>query len=62
MSTFPDFHVQPYKRIWPDNLVDGGGVGITIRNEPRKTVLTSIPISGRGVGNAAPYVKFGPNF
>ena len=33
--------------------VDGGGVGLRIRNEPRKTVLTSIPISGGGVGNAA---------
>ena len=42
-----------YKRIWPENWVDGGGLGITIRNEPRETVLTSIPISGRGVGNAA---------
>ena len=30
-----------------------GGLGITIRNEPRETVLTSIPISGGGVGNAA---------
>ena len=43
-----------YKRIWPENWVDGGGLGITIRNEPRETVLTSIAISGRGVGNAAP--------
>ena len=42
-----------YRRIWPENWVDGGGLGITIRNEPRETVLTSIPISGGGVGNAA---------
>ncbi len=49
-----------YRRIWPENWVDGGGLGITIRNEPRETVLTSIAISGGGVGNAAPYVKFGP--
>eukprot|EP01048_Picozoa_sp_COSAG05_P006996 COSAG05_NODE_478_length_9434_cov_5.178897_2_plen_70_part_00 len=40
--------------IWPENWVDGGGLGITIRNEPRETVLTSIAISGKGVGNAAP--------
>ena len=45
-----------------ENWVDGGGLGITIRNEPRETVLTSIAISGGGVGNAAPYVKFGPKF
>ena len=51
-----------YRRIWPENWVDGGGLGITIRNEPRETVLTSIAISGGGVGNAAPYVKFGPKF
>ena len=44
-----------YRRIWPENWVDGGGLGITIRNEPRETVLTSIAISGGGVGNAAPY-------
>ena len=42
-----------YRRIWTENWVDGGGVGITICNEPRKMVLTSIPISGEGVGNAA---------
>ena len=45
-----------------ETWVDGGGLGITIRNEPRETVLTSIAISGGGVGNAAPYVKFGPKF
>ena len=39
-----------YRRIWPENWVDGGGLGITIRNEPRETVLTSIPISGGGSG------------
>ena len=47
------YSVSYYRRIWPENWVDGGGLGITIRNEPRETVLTSIPISGRGVGNAA---------
>ena len=51
-----------YRRIWPENWVDGGGLGITIRNEPRETVLTSIPISGRGVGNAAGHVKISPKF
>ena len=51
-----------YKRIWPENWVDGGGLGITIRNEPWETVLTSIPLSGRGVGNAAGHVKISPKF
>ena len=43
--------VQAHMRL--KNWVDGGGVGITIRNEPRKTVLTRIPISGGEVGNVA---------
>ena len=54
--------IPVYKRIWPENWVDGGGLGITIRNEPRETVLTSIAISGRGVGNAAGHVKISPKF
>ena len=54
--------VDMYRRIWPENWVDGGGLGITIRNEPRETVLTSIAISGRGVGNAAGHVKISPKF
>ena len=52
--------VQAHMRL--KNWVDGGGVGITIRNEPRKTVITSIPISGGGVGNAAGYVKISLKF
>ncbi len=59
-----DYYLQLYyyKRIWPENWVDGGGLGITIRNEPWETVLTSIPLSGRGVGNAAGHVKISPKF
>ena len=54
--------IPDYRRIWPENWVDGGGLGITIRNEPWETVLTSIPLSGRGVGNAAGHVKISPKF
>ena len=32
-------HPLYYRRIWPENWVDGGGLGITIRNEPWETVL-----------------------